>query len=160
MRMSQITGERFSHSGAFGFGMINPQVPERSTPNITKAKPSADSRVPTRSRRTASSAGVSPILRAKARMITTTSTSPTNTHRHEAYVVNRPPMRGPAATAIAPAEATRPYALGRSGRLKFEAASATTAGMMRAAPIPSSSDQPINSMVRFWESAVSSEPHP
>ena len=36
------------------------------------------------------------------------STSPANTHRHDAYVVNSPPINGPAATAMAPAEATRP----------------------------------------------------
>ena len=35
-------------------------------------------------------------------------TSPANTHRHDAYVVNNPPMSGPAATAIAPADATKP----------------------------------------------------
>ena len=38
----------------------------------------------------------------------TTTTSPKNTSRHEAYVVAAPPMSGPAATAIAPAAATRP----------------------------------------------------
>jgi hypothetical protein len=46
--------------------------------------------------------------RARARMPTTTSTSPTNTQRHEKYVVAIPPMRGPTATAIAPAPMTRP----------------------------------------------------
>ena len=35
-------------------------------------------------------------------------TSPAKTHRHERYVVTSPPMSGPAATAIAPAAATRP----------------------------------------------------
>ena len=40
-------------------------------------------------------------------------TSPTNTHRHDTYVVTTPPISGPAATAIAPAEATSPYARGR-----------------------------------------------
>ena len=38
----------------------------------------------------------------------TSTTSPANTQRHEAYVVSRPPMSGPAATAIAPAAATSP----------------------------------------------------
>ena len=41
-------------------------------------------------------------------MIKTTITSPANTHRHEAYVVARPPISGPTAIAIAPAAATRP----------------------------------------------------
>ena len=36
------------------------------------------------------------------------STSPANTHRHEAYVVARPPISGPTAIAIAPAAPTRP----------------------------------------------------
>ena len=36
------------------------------------------------------------------------TTSPTKTHRHEAKVVTAPPMRGPAATAMAPAAAIRP----------------------------------------------------
>jgi hypothetical protein len=110
--------------------MMNPHVPKLSTPNTTKARPSADNTVPTMSSRALSSPGVSPIRRAKPRMTKTTSTSPTNTQRQEAYVVNRPPISGPAATAIAPAEATRPYAGGRSARPKFEATSATTAGMM------------------------------
>ena len=54
-------------------------------------------------------------------------------------------MSGPAATAIAPAEATSPYAFGRSSRPKFDATSPTIAGMMSAAPIPSSTDQPMMS---------------
>ena len=38
----------------------------------------------------------------------TIRTSPAKTQRHEAYVVNSPPMSGPAATAMAPADATNP----------------------------------------------------
>ena len=34
------------------------------------------------------------------------------------------------------------------------------AGMMSAAPTPSSSDQPTSSVARFWESAVTKEPQP
>jgi hypothetical protein len=30
--ISQITGDSPSHSGAFGFGLTNPHVPERNTP--------------------------------------------------------------------------------------------------------------------------------
>ena len=38
---------------------------------------------------------------------------PDDTHRQDKYVVTKPPISGPAATAIAPAEATSPYARGR-----------------------------------------------
>ena len=36
------------------------------------------------------------------------TTSPANTIRQVRYVVHAPPISGPAATAMAPAEATRP----------------------------------------------------
>ena len=36
------------------------------------------------------------------------STSPANTQRQDAYVVSRPPINGPTATAMAPAAATMP----------------------------------------------------
>ncbi len=90
----------------------------------------------------------------------TMMTSPAKTQRHDAYVVNRPPISGPSATAMAPADATRPYAFGRSGRAKFEATRATMAGMISAAPMPSRNDQPMISTVRLPASAVVSEPHP
>jgi hypothetical protein len=35
-------------------------------------------------------------------------TSPANTHRHEKEVVAKPPIRGPTATAMAPAAMTSP----------------------------------------------------
>ena len=41
-------------------------------------------------------------------MIATTTTSPAKTQRHEKYVVQKPPINGPTATAIAPAAATIP----------------------------------------------------
>ena len=69
-------------------------------------------------------------------------------------------MSGPAATAIAPAAATSPYARGRSGCAKFDATSATIAGMMSAAPMPSSTDHPKIKTVRFGAIAVVNEPHP
>ena len=84
-----------------------------------------------------------------ARIAATTITSPANTQRHDAYVVNKPPISGPAATAIAPADATRPYARGRSAAPKLEATSATIAGMISAAPMPSRNDQPMISTVRL-----------
>ena len=74
--------------------------------------------------------------------------------------MNRPPINGPAATAIAPAEATSPYARGRWERAKFEATSATIAGMISAAPTPSSTDQPSSNTGRLGDRAVISDPHP
>ena len=74
-------------------------------------------------------------------------------------MVNAPPITGPSAQAIAPAAATRPYARGRSGRPKFVATSATIAGMISTAPIPSRNDQPMISTVRFGASEVVSDPH-
>jgi hypothetical protein len=74
--------------------------------------------------------------------------------------VNSPPINGPAATAIAPEAATRPYARGRSSWGKFVATSATIAGMMSAAPRPSRIDQPRISTVRFGASAVVKDPAP
>ena len=82
-------------------------------PYTTRPRPSADSTVPTTSSRAPCSAGVSAIRRASPRTMSTMRTSPTNTHRQDRYVVNKPPISGPAATAIAPAEATSPYARGR-----------------------------------------------
>src|SRR3954467_3036005 len=60
---------------------------------------------------------------------------------------------------MAPAAATSPYARGRSGLPKFDATSATIAGMISTAPRPSRPDQPIISTVRFGDSAVVSDPH-
>ena len=69
-------------------------------------------------------------------------------------------MSGPAATAMAPAEATNPYARGRSARPKFDATRATIAGMISAAPTPSSTDHPIISTARFGAIAVVNDPQP
>ena len=98
--------------------------------------------------------------RCEARIVSTTSTSPANTQRQERYVVKSPPMSGPAATATAPAEATSPYARGRPAWSKFDATSATIAGNMSAAPMPSKSDHPTISTARLGESDVTSEPLP
>ena len=107
-----------------------------------------------------SSGGASWTRRARARIPTTTNTSPTNTQRHEKYVVAMPPISGPTATATAPAPITRPYARGLPSGGKFPATSATIAGRIRAAPIPSSTDHPSTSMARLGASAVVSEPMP
>ena len=74
--------------------------------------------------------------------------------------MNSPPISGPAATAIAPAEATRPYARGRCARSKFDATSATIAGRISAAPTPSRNDHPNISTPRLGEIAVTNEPQP
>ncbi len=73
-------------------------------------------------------------------------------------MVNAPPITGPRAAAIAPAAATSPYARGRSGLAKFDATSATIAGMISTAPRPSRTDQPMISTVRFGARAVVSDP--
>ena len=71
-----------------------------------------------------------------------------------------PPISGPTATAIAPAAITRPYARGRPSGGKLPATSATIAGRISAAPMPSSNDQPRMRTVRFCASAVVREPAP
>ena len=63
---------------------------------------------PTTSSLTPDSGGASLILRVKSRMTATRTTSPANTSRQVHRVVTAPPISGPAATAIAPAEATSP----------------------------------------------------
>ena len=83
-RISQITGDSPSHSGAPLLAWMKPHVPERSTPYTMRPRPSADNPVPTRSSRTPSSAGVSAMRRVSSRMMSTTTTSPANTHRQEA----------------------------------------------------------------------------
>ena len=87
-----------------------------------------------------------------------TTTSPANTHRHDAYVVASPPISGPTAIAIAPAAPMRPYARGRPPCGKFPATSATIAGMINAAPIPSRTDHPKMRTPRLGDRAVVSEP--
>ena len=69
-------------------------------------------------------------------------------------------MSGPTATAIAPAAITRPYARGRPSGAKFAATSATIAGMISAAPMPSSTDQPTISTGSDCASDVVNDPRP
>ncbi len=73
-------------------------------------------------------------------------------------MVTAPPISGPAATAIAPAAATRPYAPARRSAGKLAATRATMAGMINEAPSPSSNDHPSSSTGRFGASAVISDP--
>ena len=88
------------------------------------------------------------------------STSPANTSRQLRYVVNSPPMRGPTATATAPAAITRPYARGRPSGPKLAATSATIAGRISAAPTPSRNDQPTSRTGSEGATAVTNEPMP
>lgn len=74
--------------------------------------------------------------------------------------MNKPPINGPAATAIAPEAAIKPYARGRSDCSKFEATSATIAGMIKEAPMPSSTDHPMIRTVRLCEIEVVRDPAP
>ena len=74
--------------------------------------------------------------------------------------MQKPPMSGPTATAMAPAAATSPYAAGRRSAAKLDATSATIAGMISAAPTPSRNDQPMISTVRLCASEVMKEPQP
>jgi len=48
------------------------------------------------------------MTRVAIKISTTTTTSPTKTHRQENRVVTAPPISGPTATAMAPAAATEP----------------------------------------------------
>ena len=75
--------------------------------------------------------------------------------------MNSPPMSGPAATAIAPADGDQPVRpRAAPTRPKFDATSATIAGMISAAPMPSRNDQPMISTARFGEIAVVNDPQP
>ncbi len=81
---SQITGERPIHCGASGLACTTPQVPDFKMPNTISARPVDDSAVPYRSSFTPSSGGVSFTRRPNSRITATISTSPANTHRHDA----------------------------------------------------------------------------
>jgi hypothetical protein len=93
-------------------------------------------------------------------MASTITTSPAKTQRQEKYVVAMPPIRGPTAIATAPAAMTRPYARGRPSGGTLPATRATIAGRIRAAPMPSSTDQPRMRTGRLGARAVVSEPSP
>ncbi len=128
---SQTVGDSPAQDGPSGRGWIQPHSPERRTPKTTSASPSAESTAPTKSSCGRSSTGASAIRRASRRIAMTRTTSPANTQRHEKYVVQKPPMSGPTATATAPAAATSPYAAGRRSRGKLPATSATIAGRIK-----------------------------
>src|SRR6185312_16110204 len=98
--------------------------------------------------------------RVNSRIASTITTSPANTQRHEKYVVQKPPINGPSATATAPAAATSPYAAGRRSVGKFPATRATMAGRISAAPTPSRNDQPNSRTGRLGAIEVTKEPQP
>src|SRR5262249_53867185 len=158
--MSQIVGDTFPHDGAPLFGWIQPHALERRTPKTSIPSPTAERTTPTTSIFGRSVDGASAIFRATARIARTTTTSPANTQRHEKYVVQKPPMGGPTATATAPAAATRPYAAGRRAGPKLLATRATIAGRIKTAPTPSRNDHPNRRTYRFGASAVVNEPQP
>ena len=83
-KISQITGESPNHSGASGFARTSPHVPALRMPSTIAPSPSADRAVPIRSSRAPSSAGVSFMRRVSKRITSTITTSPANTHRHDA----------------------------------------------------------------------------
>src|SRR4030095_12092484 len=141
-RISQTTGDRPRIEGPSSFGLIAPHSEENRTPKTTSPMPSAQSSDPSRSRWGRSSTGVSAIRRPSSTMPAPTQTSPANHPRPDRYVVASPPISGPTAIAIAPAAPMRPYARGRPPCGKFPATSATIAGMIKAAPIPSRTDHP------------------
>jgi hypothetical protein len=95
-----------------------------------------------------------------SRIAITITTSPAKTQRHEKYVVQKPPISGPTATATAPAAATSPYAAGRRSAGKLPATRATIAGMISAAPTPSRNDQPRSSTGRLGAIEVVNDPQP
>ena len=88
--------------------MIQPHVPDLRTPKTAIASPEAESTTPTTSSLGRFRTGSSSILRASTRIASTITTSKAKTRRHERYVVKRPPISGPTATAIAPADMTSP----------------------------------------------------
>ena len=157
---SHTVAETPNNEGAPGLACTQPQALERSTPKTNKPRPAAESTVPTRSRWGRCVGGASATLRASTSMAATTRTSPTKTHRHERYVVTRPPISGPAATAIAPADITRPNARGRSEGAKLEATRATMAGRISTAPMPSRNDHPKIKTPTLGASDVVTEPQP
>ena len=107
-RISQIVGETPSREGPPALGCTQPHSADRSTPKTARPSPAAVRTAPITSRGSRSDGGESLTLRARARMPSTITTSPTNTQRQEKYVVAKPPMSGPTATATAPAPMTSP----------------------------------------------------
>jgi hypothetical protein len=96
--------------------------------------------------------------RAITRITLAITTSPTKNYHEEKNVVAEPPIRGPTATAMSPSTGISPYARGGASTSALPASNATITGTINAAPIPSSSDQPMSHMPRFDAQAVIIEP--
>ncbi len=92
-------------------------------------------------------------------MTITITTSPTNTHRHETYVVKNPPITGPDRDSHRARRRDQPVGGGRPIP-EVDATSATIAGMISAAPMPSNPDQPMISTARLGDGAVAIDPLP
>ena len=106
--MSQNVAEMPQRSGAPDLGWIQPHVPDFRTPKTASERPPAERTMPTTSSFGRSPGGSSTIPRARIRIAITISTSPAKTYRQLQYVVKRPPISGPTATATAPAADTSP----------------------------------------------------
>ena len=105
---NQTVGDTPSTEGPSGLGITQPHSADRKTPKTANPRPTATRTAPTTSNRTRGSGGASLTRRARAKIPNTSTTSPANTHRQEKYVVANPPIRGPTATATAPAPITSP----------------------------------------------------
>ena len=157
--MSQMDGDIPAHDGPPSFGCSQPHSPALRTPNTNSARPVADRTDPTQSRRGCFSTGESDIRRENNRIPAPITTSPANTQRHEKYVVQKPPTSGPDGDRHRSAGCDETIGAGRRSVGKFTATSATMAGMISAAPMPSRSDQPNIKTGRLGAIAVMPEPH-
>ena len=107
--MNTRVNESPQSDGADSFASTHPHSADRSTPYTARPRPAADRITPGTSMRwRAPSASTSLIRRLSRTIAATMTTSPANTRRQVQSVVTAPPINGPAATAMAPAEATRP----------------------------------------------------
>ena len=140
-------------------GWTKPHVPDRRMPNTISPRPSADSAVPTRSSLTPCSGGRVVDARARSRM-----------HEHDQHLAGEhPPPRDVGRERRRRSAARRRRRSRRAARpartraaaprwAKFDATSATIAGRISAAPMPSSNDQPNINTARLGASAVVNDP--
>ena len=107
--MNTTVNESPHSDGAESFASTHPHSDDRSTPYTARPRPAAERITPGTSMRWAPPSVSASRIRRVSRTITATmTTSPANTRRQVHSVVTAPPIKGPAATAMAPAEATRP----------------------------------------------------
>ena len=156
-RISHTTGDIPNTDGAPSAGRSQPHSEERSTPKTTSPMPTAQSSEPSRSMRA--------IL---DRCVGDPAGEQDDAGPDEHLAGEHPPPGRVCGgqTADQRSEGDRDRA-GRSDQAvgarptlggKFPATSATIAGMISAAPIPSRSDHPMSSTVRLGDRAVVSEP--